>query len=141
MSRPPRVGCLIAALHCVYQAAEHAFRTGLANDGTGNVTDVAAAARYQKRKAHERREGWTAMSIGKSGDLLGTPDANRAAEHALHVVRYILELGATAGEHDLAAHGAGEAELLEGSFDLVGELLNPLADDHHELSPGELHGL
>jgi hypothetical protein len=77
----------------------------------------------------------------EAGDGLRPADPDRAAEHALHVIGDILELGAAAGQHDLAPDRAGEAELLERRLDLVGQLLDPLADDHHQLGAGDAHRL
>ena len=43
-------------------------------------------------------------------ELLRPADADRAAEHALHVIGDVLQLRAAAGEHDLPPDLAGEAE-------------------------------
>ena len=81
------------------------------------------------------------MRLGQAGDRLRPADADRAAEHALHIIGDILELGAAAGQHHLPPDRAGEAEPLQRSFDLVGHLLDPLADDRDQLGMGDAQRL
>ena len=97
---------------------------GRARAMRADVADVAAALRGEQGEADKGRESRAAVRVGKAGDLLRPADADRAAEHALHVIGDVLELGAAAGQHDLAADGAGEAELLERRLDLVGQLFD-----------------
>ena len=108
---------------------------------TGDVADVAAAARRRATPGRPASRTPAAVRVGKAGDLLRPADADRPAEHALHVIGDILELGAAAGQHHLAADRPGEAEALQRGLDLIGQFLDALADDHHQLGAGHLHRL
>src|SRR3954464_5188315 len=110
---PFRPTGLIAALHCIDQAAERTLISRLADHRSGNVANVAAPACRKQRQADQGRKSRTAMCIRKASDLPWPPDAHCAPQDALHVIRDILELGASAGQHDLAPYGTGEAQSLE----------------------------
>src|SRR5690349_4227545 len=83
---------LIAALHGVDQAAEHALVPSDLHRRPSDVADVAPATGSEQRQADQRREGGPAVRIGKAGDLLWPPDADRPTEYALHIISDILEL-------------------------------------------------
>src|SRR5438270_5284295 len=101
--RSTRRGGLEVALHRLNEAAEHPPGRRRAYHRAGDVADVAAAARRQQREPDQCRERRTAMGVWQTGDLPWPAQPHRAAEHALHVVRDVLELGAATGQHDLAS--------------------------------------
>ena len=95
------------------EASDHAL--GLAWTGDrADIADVAASVRREQRQPHERRETRSAVRIGKPGNLLGAPSTDRAPEHALHVIRDILEVGAAAGQHDLTPDLKNVADYMQG---------------------------
>src|SRR5438477_7716178 len=96
------------APHGLDQAAEHALGRSRTDRRSGDVADVAAAAGGEQGEADQRREGGATMRVRETGDLPWPSNPDRAAEHALHVIGNVLELCAAAGQHHLAADGAGK---------------------------------
>src|SRR4029079_11692346 len=119
--RSPCSEKVITALHRGNEPSHHSL--GRAGPGDGpDVADIAAAPGGEQCQSDQGRETGAAVRIGKAGNLLRAPDADCAAEDALHVIGDVLELRASAGEHDLAANGAREAERFQRRLDLVGQL-------------------
>src|SRR5437868_7105318 len=97
------------APHCGDQAADHAAGgLALSDRSQRDVANITGARGGEQGQTDKRRECRAAVRVGEASDLLGAADADRAAEHALHIVGNILQLGAAAGEYDLTADWPGE---------------------------------
>src|SRR5215218_5820870 len=85
LGQPKRGSASIIPTECGDEPADRALgRTGLGD--WSDVAEVAAAGHGQQSKTDERRKSRPAVRIRQAGNLLRTPDAHRAAEHALHVI-------------------------------------------------------
>src|SRR3546814_2843340 len=68
-----------------------------------------------------------------SSDVCSSDLPHRAAQRLLDVIGNALQLGATAGQHDLPPDRAVEAQRLERLLDLAGQHFEPLTDDRDQL--------
>ena len=105
------------------------------------IAKVDRVRRSIENQTRKRSESRAAMRIRQAVQSARSPDARRAAERALRVIRYAFKIGAATDQHHLTPDRADEMQIFQRPANLAHHCVEALTDHRHQLRARDPRGI